>query len=186
MNISRDEAQESLNAIHQVSDQTRKSIARGATPLHLILWGIIWFIGFLASHFIHNQIDGWIWIGLVGVGTLISIYIGSRFSQKVRTPGYTHFYFIPAAFIAYCALIIWVANPSSEQQVSTLIVVFLMFGYVIMGILVERTALWVGLITTALALIGYFLFPAYYNLWMAFLAGGTLTVSGLYIQRRWR
>jgi len=186
MNISRDEAQESLNAIHQVSDQTRKSIARGATPLHLILWGIIWFIGFLASHFIHNHIDGWIWIGLVGVGTLISAYIGFRFGEKVRIPGNKHFFIIPAALIIYCLLLIWVAKPTSEQQASTIIVVFLMFGYVIMGVLIEKAALWVGLITTALALIGYFLFPAYYNLWMAFLAGGTLTVSGLYIQRRWR
>jgi hypothetical protein len=186
MNISRDEAQESLNAIHQVMDQTRKSIARGAAPLHLILWGIIWFIGFLASHFIHDHIDGWIWIGLVAVGTLISAYIGFRFGQKVRTPNNKYVFFIPVAFIIYCILLIWIADPSSQQQASTLIVVFLMSGYVIMGIMIEKAALWVGLITTSLALIGYFLFPVYYNLWMAFLAGGTLTGSGLYIRRRWR
>jgi hypothetical protein len=67
-----------------------------------------------------------------------------------------------------------------------IIVLFAMLGYVIMGILVEPAAIWVGITTTGLALMGYFLLLPYYNLWMAFLSGGTLVAGGLYILRKWK
>jgi hypothetical protein len=37
-----------------------------------------------------------------------------------------------------------------------------------------------------MSLIGYYLLQPYYSLWMAFLGGGTLMVSGVYILRRWK
>jgi hypothetical protein len=40
-------------------------------------------------------------------------------------------------------------------------------------------------IITALALVGYFLLPGIFNLWMAILGGGGMIVLGLYIRSRW-
>ena len=68
----------------------------------------------------------------------------------------------------------WIAQPTSGEQASTLVVTFIMFSYVVVGLWMERVLLWVGLLTTAMTLIGYFVFPGYYNLWMAFLGGGHL------------
>lgn len=186
MNVSRDDAQEALDSIQQITVQTRRVIASGNAPYYMILWGIIWFLGFLLNFFITGETGGWIWISLVSVGTLISIFLGFRVSLKVRLPGSKRFTILPAVIIVYALLVIWISQPLSGEQVSVIVVLFAMLGYVIMGILVEPVALWVGITTTLLALIGFFILRPYYNLWMAFLSGGILVAGGLYILRKWR
>jgi hypothetical protein len=186
MKVSRDDAQEALNSIQRVTIHTKRAIASGSSPYYMILWGVIWFLGFISDFFIKGMTGGWVWIGLVSIGVVISIIIGFRSSLRVRVTGNERFTLLPVAVIAYSLLVIWISQPLSGEQISVIIVLFAMLGYVIMGILVEPAAIWVGIITTGLALIGYFLLLPYYNLWMAFLSGGTLVVGGLYILRRWK
>jgi hypothetical protein len=54
-----------------------------------------------------------------------------------------------------------------------------------MGLLLSFASIWWGLALTALALIGYFLLPGIFYLWMAILGGGGMIVLGLYIRSRW-
>ncbi len=54
-----------------------------------------------------------------------------------------------------------------------------------MGIWFSRDLVVIGLATTILALVGFLAVPHLFNLWMAFLGGGTLIGSGLYIRQRW-
>ncbi len=186
MNVSRDDAQEALESIQQVTKRTKRIIASGNAPYYMILWGIIWFLGFLSDFFIDGMTGGWIWLGLVNVGMFFSLLIGFRARSKVRIPGSGRFAFLPITIIGYAFLVIWISQPMSGEQVSVIVVLFAMLGYIIMGILVEPVAIWVGMITTVLALIGYFLLLTYYNLWMAFLSGGTLVAGGCYILRKWK
>ena len=46
-------------------------------------------------------------------------------------------------------------------------------------------AIWPSIVITALALIGYFLLPGIFYLWMAILGGGGMIALGLYIRSRW-
>lgn len=186
MKVSRDDAQEALTSIQEVTIHTRRAIASGSGPYYMILWGIIWFFGFLSDFFIDGMTGGWIWIGLVGVGTILSFFIGIRDSSRVRLKGSKRFSLLPVVIIVYSLLVVLISQPLSGEQISVIIVLFAMLGYVIMGILIEPVAIWIGIITTALALIGYFLLLPYYNLWMAFLSGGTLIIGGCYILRKWR
>ena len=186
MKVSRDDAQEALNSIQQVTTHTKRAIASGSSPYYMILWGIIWFLGFISDFSIKGMTGGWVWIGLVGIGSVISVIIGFRSSLRVRVTGNKRFTLLPVAVIVYSLLVIWISQPLSGEQISVIIVLFAMLGYVIMGILVEPAAIWVGIITTGLTLIGYFLLLPYYNLWMAFLSGGTLVAGGLYILRKWK
>ncbi len=48
-----------------------------------------------------------------------------------------------------------------------------------------KVALVLGLVITALALIGYFFLPDIFYLWMAFLGGGGMIALGVYIRNRW-
>jgi hypothetical protein len=132
------------------------------------------------------MIGGWIWIALVSIGILISAVIGFRVSSRIRIPGKKRFTLLPAVIIAYSLLIIWIAQPMTDEQISVLVVLFTMFGYVIMGVLVEPVAIFVGILTTILTLIGYFFLLPYYNLWMAFLSGGALVLGGTYILHKWK
>jgi hypothetical protein len=186
MKVSREDAQEALNSIQRVTMQTKRAIASGSSPYYMILWGIIWFLGFISNFFIKGLTGGWVWIGVVGIGIVISITIGVRSSVRIRETTNKRFALLPLAVIAYSLLVIWISQPLTGEQISVIIVLFAMLGYVIMGILFEPAAIWVGTITTGLALIGYFLLLPYYNLWMAFLSGGTLVAGGLYILRKWK
>jgi hypothetical protein len=185
MQLSRDEAQEALLAVRTVTDQVRQRIGGGSTPSYMILWGGVWFLGFLGSHFVGGKGAGWLWLGLSLVGAGLSAYIGFRSGTQVRSPGSARISLGALASIGFCLLWLWILQPASEAQASLFIVTFAMFGYVLLGLWVERTATFVGLLVTALALLGYFLFRPFFNLWMAFLGGGTLMVSGLYTRRSW-
>jgi hypothetical protein len=65
------------------------------------------------------------------------------------------------------------------------IILFVMTGWVAMSLLLSFGSVWPGLIITALALIGYFLLPGIFYLWMAVLGGGGMIALGLYIRSRW-
>ena len=67
----------------------------------------------------------------------------------------------------------------------SLLVLFVMVGWNSMSLLLSFTSVWPGLILTALALVGYFLLPGLFNLWMAVLGGGGMITLGLYISLRW-
>ncbi|HEY42697.1 MAG TPA: hypothetical protein G4O11_01820 [Anaerolineae bacterium] len=186
MDVSRQEAQESLQVIHEVAAQMRRNVARGGGPYYMVLWGAIWFLGFLMSHFVHDIYQGWVWLTLVFIGTVASAYLGYRFRSKVRSQidvRFTHLWF---AIIAYSSIWMWLAQPKTGEQASVLITSFMMFAYVVIGLWIERTAAWVGLIVTAFALLSYVLIRDYYFLCMAFLGGGTLMFSGFYILRKWK
>ena len=186
MDVSQQDAQESLEVIQQVATQVRKTVARSGAPFYLILWGAIWFVGYLANHILPEVYQGWVWLSLSGLGAIISGYFGYRASLRFRVRGGGRFYLIGLAFIVYILLWLWIAAPTSGEQASTLVVLFIMFSYIVMGLWMEPVLVWVGVLLTVLTLIGYFVLTDYYNLWMAFLGGGGLAASGFYIQRSWK
>ncbi len=65
------------------------------------------------------------------------------------------------------------------------IIMFVMTGWAAMSLLLSFAPVWPGLIIMALALIGYFLLPGIFYLWMAVLGGGGMIALGLYIRSRW-
>ncbi len=186
MNVSRHEAQETLKIIEDVAAQMRKAVAYGGAPYYMILWGAIWSLGFLSSHFLVADYQGWNWLTLVALGTAISAYLGFRTRARVRVKTEVRFMLLWVAVMLYSMIWMWIARPSSPEQASLLIVTFMMFGYVVIGLWMERVFAWVGLSVTLFGLIVYLLIPEFYNLSMAFLGGGTLMLGGFYILRRWK
>jgi len=69
-----------------------------------------------------------------------------------------------------------------------LIVTFLMFAYVLMGIWLQTPILvTIGLAVTALAWAGRLLLPPhFFLLWMAVFGGGGLFLPGLHVKLRWK
>jgi len=60
-----------------------------------------------------------------------------------------------------------------------------MIGQLAMDLLLSFSSTWWALPITALALVGYFFFPAIFYVWMAILVGGGMILYGLYIHSRW-
>ena len=188
MNISSTEAEQELAAIQRMMQKTRHSIASGGTYITLIVTGIIWLFGFLCTQFV-PEISGYVWtVGSI-LGTILGTVLGFRMGKRVRSPST-----VPMAkriglfwlfLIIYGVTTIAIARPTDGKQATIFIILFIMLGQLSMGLLLSFSSTWWALPITALALVGYFLFPGIFYLWMGVLGGGGMIALGLYIRSRW-
>jgi hypothetical protein len=189
MNFSPDEAEEALAAIQSVTQKTRRSIASSGAYIFLIITGFVWLIGFLATQFITGQIVAYIWIGASVIGSIVSIPLGIRQGRRVRNPSFSASTKRAVIFwlllVLYAVATIAIAKPTDGKQVTMFIVLFLMLGQLAMSLLLSFASTWWTLPITALALIGYFLLPGIFYLWMGILVGGGMVILGLYVHFRW-
>ena len=189
MNITSGEAEEALAAIQAMMQKTRRAISTSGAYIFLIVWGIVWLLGFLNSQFMPSQIAWYIWMGLSILGGILSAFIGIRMNQGVRSSAPTSsgkriaFFWLLLFF--HCIAAISVAWPTDGKQLAVFIILFVMVGWIAMGLLLSFISAWWGLALTVLALIGYFLLPDYFYLCMAILGGGGMIALGIYIRSRW-
>ncbi len=189
MNISPNEAEEALSAVQSVTQKTRRSIASSGAYIFLVITGFVWLVGFLATQFLSGPTVAYIWIAASIVGSGLSIPLGIRQGRRVRSPSFNISARRAVIFwlllIPYTIATIAIARPTDGKQVTVFIVLFLMLGQLAMSLLLSFSSTWWTLPNTALALIGYFLFPGIFYLWMGVLVGGGMVGLGLYIHFRW-
>jgi hypothetical protein len=189
MNVSPTEAEEALDAIQGMMKKTRRAISSSGAYAFLVIWGVVWLIGFLCSQFLPQAISGYAWMIMDTLGGIVSAFAGIRMGRGVRNPSATTsgkrigiFWFL---LFLYVVAAIGVAWPTDGKQIAMFIILFVMVGWIAMGLLLSFASVWPGLAITALALIGYFLLPGIFYLWMAVLGGGGMIALGLYIRSRW-
>jgi len=189
MNITPDEAQEALAAIQQITHKTRHSIASSGAYIFLIITGVVWLVGFLATQFLTGEIVGYLWGGVSLLGSVASIILGIRCGPRVRGPAVTAATKRAVTFwlllVLYAIAVIAIARPADGKQMTMLIILFIMIGQLSMGMLLSFSSVWWALPITALALAGYFLLPDIFYLWMGLLVGGGMIALGVYIRARW-
>lgn len=189
MNISPNEAEEALAVIQRTMQKTRHTFTSSGAYIFLILTGTIWLVGFLSNQFLSGEIVAYIWIGMSLLGSALSILLGTRMSRQVRgssTTAYGKRIGIFWLFLAlYAIAAIAIARPTDGKQLTMLIILFVMVGQLAMGLLLSFSSTWWALPITALALVGYFLLPGIFYLWMAILVGGGMIALALYIRSRW-
>jgi len=189
MDVSPNEAEEALAAIRTVTQKTRRSIASGGTYITLIVTGIIWLIGFTCTQFLPPEIIGYIWTGLSILGGTLGTILGFRAGTRVRSPATAPI--VRRVILFWLFLILFglatiaVARPTDGKQAALLIILFIMLGQLSMGLVFSFSSVWWALPVAALALIGYYLLPGFFYLWMAILGGGGMVALGLYIRLRW-
>jgi hypothetical protein len=189
MNISPNEAEEALAAIEKTMQRTRRSFADSGAYVFLLITGMVWLVGFLATQFLSGPEVAYIWIGASVMGSLLSIPLGRRMGRQVRAPS-TPVYAkrigtFWAILILYGIAIIAITRPADGKQVTLLVILFIMLGQLATGLLLSFSSTWWTLAISALAVAGYFLLPGYFYLWMALLGGGGMIAMALYIRSRW-
>lgn len=189
MNISPDEAVEALADIQNITQRTRRSIASSGTHIFLIITGLVWLVGFLATQFLSGLAVVIIWVGMSLIGSGLAALLGSRTGKHIRSASTATYARRIIIFwlllILFAAAAITVARPEDGKQNTMLIIIFIMIGQLATGLLLSFSATWWAVPLTALALAGYYLVPAYFYLWMAILVGGGMIGLGLYIRLRW-
>lgn len=189
MEVTPDEAAESLAAVSSMKKRMRSAVANGGAHYYLIMWGVIWFLGFLGLHFLPGGTAGRVWMVLDIIGGLGSWGFGMLVSRRVRkagvsaTSGRIGLFWL--ALFAYCMLTIWIAWPVDSRQLAMVVIIFAMLGWIAMGFLLSYSLIRLALFVTALAFGSYYLLPDYFYLCMALIGGGTMIGSGLYIRFGW-
>jgi hypothetical protein len=189
MELSPTEAEEALISIQTMIRKTRRAISSSGAYLFLIVWGVVWLLGFTSSQFLTGSTVGYIWAALDTLGGILSAIIGIRMKKGVRSPSSTLsgkriglFWLLLWLYCSAAIAIIW---PPDVKQLAMLIILFVMVGWIAMSLLLSMMSTWWGLAFTALALVGYFLLPNFFFLWMAVLGGGGMIALGLHIRSRW-
>jgi len=189
MNISPDEAEEALDAIRKTMQKSRHSFASSGAYIFLLITGTIWLVGFLSTQFLSGAVVEYIWIGMSLVGSALSILLGTRMGRRVR--GATADTSVKRASLFWLLLVFYgmaaiaIARPTDGKQITMFVILFIMLGQLAMGLLLSFSAVWWALPVTALALVGYFLLPGFFYLWMGILGGGGMILLALYIRSRW-
>jgi len=191
------EARAALEATSQWQAQTRRAIAESTVAPRLIWWGIVWVAMFLYAQF-HSGPNrlGWAFIvtGLAGAILLRFFYP----TPVKRKSDWRQAAFWLAIF-AYAAVLLVVVEPWSllqnlsapdrtmlDHKLTAYFSIVPMFAFVLFGLWIGRFLVWIGLVETALILLGYNFLPGYFYLWMAVTGGGTLTLSGIFIRKFWK
>jgi len=163
--------------------QTKKAVGHFVGYI-LMMWGVIWAIGFTATQF-SPHVAGWYWAALNTIGTIGTWLIISQSKSKFnRQVGGRLFL---ALVILSCYAILWgfMLHPSGHAGMAFYLTVGTC-AYVMMGLWLSRVLLWLGLIVTGLTLAGLYLLPDWFALWMGITGGGALILSGLSICKSWK
>jgi hypothetical protein len=194
MDISKQEAQDSLEQIQTVVNHTRRTIASSYDSGLLIMWGAIWIAAFLGTHFFLALV--WpIWMSLGGIGmiaTLVICWRQFRSGNPVKVSaaekiGWRIFLFWSLLFV-YIFIWLSILRPHHGIQLNAFMCTTIMFAYVVTGLWFKcYYMLWLGIAVTCTTLVGFYLIPTgYYCLWMALTGGGALFGTGLYMRLFWK
>jgi hypothetical protein len=194
MNISKEDAEQSISLIENTRIRTIKSVAAAYASPILILWGSVCFFAYLGTHFFLKWVwQIWMILDSVGaLGTFLICYF--RFKKGVPTKidktnvhGLKIILFWVFLFV-YIAISLSILKPYTGLQLNAFIVIFVMFAYIIIGLWTNSNfMILLGLAATVSTLIAFYLIPhQYYSLWMAFTIGFMLAGTGVLIHYLWK
>ena len=194
MNISKEDAKQSLTLIENTAAKTQKSLAAYYTCPFVLTWGLVWLLAFLGCHF-YPKSSNKIWLALDAVGIICTLIIAYWLFKKLSPTketksGYTYraIFWFWMLFMVYSIILSNLTGPMKGIRTSAFLCIMGLWCFVVFGLWMRINLLiWLGLIVTATTLIGYYVMPhQYYSLWMAFAGGAVLTVSAAYYLIRWK
>jgi hypothetical protein len=189
MKISPSEAQSALADIRAADQQMQQSLNSWGAAYHFLVWGGVCLIGFSITQFHSLFPDAFLagsWVVLNLIGMLGSWIIALRMRHKFHFSVGPRIAILWPLFVLFGVLEAFFVHPNDGREITMMIMIFNMLWMAVLGLWVNNILLWAALILTGFSLFGYVVFPDYFYLWMAFLIGGTLIGSGLYILRSGR
>ncbi len=191
MQVSKEEANASLNLIQDTQTRLKKAIGSGYASWLLMLWGSIWIVGY-ASLYVSHRIGGHIFAALDILGMIATVLIVRRWPHNsvIRSPEFRAIVWQCAGLwlFLFVYALIWalLLKPANGRVWGVYLCTVCMFGFIMIG-LWRRSPFMIGLglTVTALSLAGFYWLPGYLDLWMAATGGGALLGTGWYI-RGWR
>jgi hypothetical protein len=178
-----------LRVIREVMERTRRA-SGGYGGWFMILWGIVWVLGFTATHFLLRlgleQAVRWTWGVLNGVGVAISIWLGVRapHRRRLRSTLWRAVLLWWGGLLVFDLLLIWLFDLTQGQEIALLILLTIALGYFLFGLFTHWVISGIGVFLAGLSTAAALLFPAYFDLALGLLGGGALIASGIWFVRQ--
>ncbi|HHS97035.1 MAG TPA: hypothetical protein ENK08_03925 [Chloroflexi bacterium] len=183
-----EEVSDDLRIIREVMIRTRRA-SGGYGGWFMITWGIVWVLGFTATHFLLRQgltqAINWTWGVLNGIGAAISIWLGVRAPRRqgMRSTVWRAVLLWWVAVAAFDVLFIWLFRLTADE-IALLILLSIALSYFLFGLFTHWAISAIGVFLAVLSVAAALLLPAYFNLALAVLGGGVLIASGAWFVRR--
>jgi hypothetical protein len=182
MSLSSQEASASLQQVEEASRRSTELYFYHCSSPHLIMWGIIWIIGYGGTG-LFPGVGMALWLGLIVIGCIGGILLGN----KCRRDGYASG---PYAWRmgALWAIILFFVFATYAILPPHLNKQFCAYPALITGCVYMAIGLWrglryviSGLVVAALTLVGYyFIEPVFF--WFAAVGGGAMILTGLWFR----
>ena len=177
-----DRALDDLKIIRRMMERTRREMGGYGGWHIMVLWGTIWFFGFLGTQFLPDAILAWLWPGLCTLGAAVSVWLGVRMGRQ----GGVHssiwrlilLWWLP--LIVFAVLVAWLFRLNDGRDLTLLIVLTVAVGYFQTGVFTYWVISGIGTLIAASAVGAAVLAPEYFFLVMALAGGGGLIGSGLW------
>ena len=186
MHLSPQEAAAALAHVEDARATMRHVIRAHRGHYHLWIWGFSWIAMPLTAYFWGDHAARY--FALICLGCAIpSIWVGFSQGRQIRMPANARFLGVIAALIAFAVLFPFVLRAQFDvRTIYAYLCLVAMQGYVVAGLWTDSYLLWLGIIVTVLLLVGIFVFPGVFWLWMAGFGGGSLIATGFYVRHFWR
>ena len=187
MTLSPDKAAEALKDIGRTERRSFTAYGYQSAAPYLILWGLIWGVGYSANDlFPAYSAQAW-WV-LLTIGFVVSAVIGRRagrgkLSSRANNIVGLRITACWVVLLGFFYALFTVMAPVTDRQVSVFFPLFFGTIYMLVGIWIGVRIAIAGAVVIALALIAFFYVHVHFGLWMAALSGGTLLLSGLWLRR---
>lgn len=182
--MDRNEAADDLKIIREIMTRTRQT-EDGRDGWIMIVWGIIWMVGFGISQFVTGHITGILWAILNTIGltlTFVLAFSGSR--SGVRSPLWRLILLWWLSLLVFDGLIVWLYRIKVDESLMLLIVLTIALGYIQFGLFTHAMISLAGLAIAVLIVTAYLVVPDYLFLSIALIGGGILIGTGAWFVRK--
>ena len=180
MAVSSSDAEQRLR---EVSNTERHSATiygyRTASP-HLIVWGVIWIVGYGSAYF--RPAWSMVWPVLTIAGLAISVWLGWKERRRAQ-PFDWRYRATLLVVVLFTIAILAILSPKTPAQISAFIPMLVALFYSLVGIWTRGMRMLVtGVVLAVLTVSGYIWVREVFPLWMAALGGGALILGGIWLR----
>ena len=181
MPVSKSDAADTLRDIDQTQERSARLYGYRMASPHLIVWGVIWAIGYTASY-ARPQWQA-VWPLLIVIGMVASFWFGSRAKPEAAVKFHWRYAATFAAIAVFISAVFAILPPVTGAQTGAFFPILVGFFYTLVGIWSRGARMLItGVALVALTLFGFFYLPQYFALWMAIVGGGGLVLGGIWLK----
>ena len=190
MAISQAEAATALRDIEQTTARATEMRAYSYASPHLLLWGVVWVLGYGAMGYAAPRDWGLIWVPLDLVGVVGSAVIAARARARASAGAVDSGAFSPVAMLMallFTALFVvctfTVCAPARPEPYLVFPALVLGLVYVVAGVWKMQRLAWIGAAISTLTMAGYVFMAPWLGYWIAAVGGGGLILGGLWLRK---